>query len=110
MSETLDTVKSLAADGDVRISVHGYDELAEDEIGVRDILRGVADAMLVEDYPDFPKGPAVLVLQFDGQHRPVHVVWGIPRGFSRPAVLITAYRPETERWSDDFLERRDEKP
>lgn len=109
MSDTLDAVKKLVAAGEVRISEHGYDELAEDEIAVRDILAGVAEAVVVEDYPDFPKGPAVLVLQFDGEHRPIHIVWGIPKGHSSPAVLVTGYRPDPKLWTDDFLERRNEK-
>jgi hypothetical protein len=108
MSGTLEAVKSLAAAGNVRISEHGYDELAEDHIAARDIIGGLAEAVVVEDYPDFPKGPAVLVLQYDRSNEPIHVVWGIPRGHSSPAVLVTAYRPDPRRWSEDFLERRDE--
>jgi hypothetical protein len=38
MSETLEQVKVLVARADVRISDHGYDELAEDGILVRDIV------------------------------------------------------------------------
>lgn len=106
MSKTLEAIKQLVAAGNVRISEHGYDELAEDRIAVRDLLSGVARAILVEDYPSYAKGPAVLVLQFDNTNRPVHVVWGIPRGFESPAVLVTAYRPDPARWKENFIERR----
>jgi hypothetical protein len=105
LSETLEAIKALVRAGDVRISEHGYDELSEDEIFVVDILDGVDDAVAIEDYPDFPKGPSVLALQFDGESKPIHVVWGIPKGHNSPAVLVTAYRPDPRRWSTDFRER-----
>ncbi len=105
MSECFESVKKLVAAGDVRISEHGYDELSEDRIPVRAILNGVDEGVVVEDYPEFSKGPAVLVLQFDEQHRPIHVVWGIPKGRSNPTVVVTAYRPDPHRWTENFLER-----
>jgi Domain of unknown function (DUF4258) len=106
MSSTLDAIRDLVTGGNVRISDHGYDELSDDEILVRDLLNGISSATVVEDYPKFPKGAAVLVLQFDGNNRPVHVVWGIPKGFTSPAVLITAYRPDPAKWNEHFTERR----
>jgi len=106
VSSTLDAIRVLVAAGDIRISEHGYDELANDAILVKDLLSGVNAATVIEDYPAFPKGPAVLVLEFDREKRPVHAVWGIPKGFTAPAVLITAYRPDPARWNENFTERR----
>jgi len=90
---------------EVRISNHGYNELVADKIFVREVIDGVHIAKVVEEYPQFPKGPCLLVLQQDREKRPIHVLWGIPIGAATPAVLITAYRPDPRRWTDDFLRR-----
>jgi len=105
VSETFHAIRSLIAKGEVRVSEHGYDELAADDIAIDDILAGVEDAEVLEDYPEFAKGPCVLVLESDSSSKPIHVVRGIPVGHSGPAVLVTAYRPDPERWSEDFRER-----
>lgn len=106
MSDTLKRIVELVSMGDIRVSDHGYDELAADGLYVRDLLEAIGEAKLVEDYPDFPKGPCVLVLATGRDGKPVHAVWGIPKGESRPAVLVTAYRADPERWTEDFSRRR----
>ena len=104
-SETFKKIRRLIAEKDVLISSHGYDELANDGILVREIMSALKDGVVIEDYPDFWKGPAVLILLIDGEGRPIHTVWGIPKGKGRPAVLVTAYRPDPDRWSDNFSRR-----
>lgn len=106
MSKTLEDIKGLIRKLEVRISDHGYDELSSDNLLAREIIEGAGEAVVVEDYPDYPKGPCALVLQKDRAGQPVHVVWGIPKGRRSPAVLITAYRPDPEIWEDDYLRRR----
>jgi hypothetical protein len=105
MSDTFGIVRALVARGEIRVSAHGYDELASDEIPVKDILVGIERGAVVENYPDFAKGPCVLVLQLDLEGRAIHVLWGVEKGKSTPAVLITAYRPDPGRWSADFKRR-----
>ena len=61
MGSTLDQTWELVRRGSIRISEHGYDELAADGILAREAIQGLSNAILVEDYPDYPKGACVLV-------------------------------------------------
>lgn len=106
MSAFVDQVRALARAGDVRISEHGYDELAEDGLTAREVLGGVVEAVVVEEYPNYPKGPCGLFLQKDRDGTPIHVVWGIPKGHDKPLVLVTAYRPNPRQWDETFMRRR----
>lgn len=80
MNETVERIRALVARREVRVSDHGYDELASDGILVREVLKGLERAEVLEDYPEYPKGPCVLVLQQDDAGGPIHVRMGYPEG------------------------------
>jgi hypothetical protein len=105
MSDIFRRVQALVRAGDYIVSRHGFRELAADDIIAADVLLGVESAFVVEEYPDSRKEPSILLLHNDRDGRPVHVMWGVPRQAGRPAILVTAYRPEPERWSEDFRRR-----
>jgi hypothetical protein len=105
MSETLAPIVGLVRTGEVLISAHGYDEIA-DGILAGEVIGGIEAGVVIEEYPTYPKGPCILVLQRDGRGSPTHVVWGSPRRQTSPAVLVTAYRPDPARWTEDFLRRK----
>jgi hypothetical protein len=105
-SSFLRQLQDLVERREVRISAHGYDELTADGLFAREVMAGISEAIVIGEYPDYLKGPCVLVLQRDANGEPVHAVWGIPKGATSPAVLVTAYRPDPRLWSDDFTRRR----
>ena len=105
MDDLLGRITALVADGDFLVSSHGDDELAADGISVRDLVAGIAQAESIREYPDYQKGPCILVLQRDATGSPIHVVWGIRKNRNRPAVLVTGYRPAPDKWDDTFTRR-----
>jgi hypothetical protein len=99
-------VRGLIADGKFRISLHAVRELENDGLLIERLIDSIQSCAVIEEYPDYHKGPCVLVLQFDEFGRPVHLLWGVPKGLVEPAVLITAYAPDPERWEADFMRRK----
>jgi hypothetical protein len=105
MSDLLSVIQQLVNAGGVRVSAHGFEQLAEDDISFGELLESLPRAKWIEEYQDYHKGPCVLVLQTIGQ-QPVHALWGVAKNAPDEATLITAYRPDPSRWTGDFLRRK----
>lgn len=70
LRRTIDQIQQLIAKGEVRISQHGYDELAADGLMAREVVESSRTAILLEDYPDYQKGRAFLycnAMQWESQ-------------------------------------------
>jgi hypothetical protein len=104
-SDTFDKVCAAVADGRVHVSEHAYDEAIDDNLSIVDVIDTTPSAEVIEDYPTDARGCSCLVLMGVGDDRPVHAVWAFDEGSAR-AILITVYRPDPARWSDDLKRRR----
>ncbi len=62
----------------------------------------IFEGRLIEDYPEDVRGHSCLLLGTDETNAPVHVVCS-PRG--EYLAIITAYRPDTEQWTENFSRR-----
>src|SRR5436190_11058256 len=80
MSDTQARVQQLLKLGAVQVSQHGFARLDKNEIDLADVIAAMQAAKVVEDHPDYPLGPCVLVLVRDSNNDPVHILWGIPKG------------------------------
>ena len=49
MNRTFERMLALVDQKDVKISEHGYEELAEDVIHVKDLLARISEAIVIED-------------------------------------------------------------
>lgn len=105
MSATFNRVRELVKLDDWYGSDHALLRLEENAIVASELADRIDLGLVIEDYPGYYAGPCVLVLQEDGGG-PVHALWGLKQGTDRPAVLITAYRPDPKQWLDDNRTRR----
>lgn len=105
MSPTFERVRALVRQENWRVSDHALQRMADQDIIGSDLADCIDGGIAIEDYPSYHAGPCVLVLQSD-RTGPVHSVWGLEKGTDRPAVLVTAYRPDLTRWHDDNRTRK----
>ena len=105
MPSLLEQVQALVAAGMLAPTGHGGLRMQERTLPETILTHGIADATVVEEYPEGNIGPSVLLLQYDAFGQPLHVVWGIKRGQTDLAWVITAYRPD-DRWESDLMTRR----
>jgi Domain of unknown function (DUF4258) len=105
MNATFQQICALVKDRKVRLSAHSFARLDKRGILVGDIVAGVQNGEVLEDYPEAFIGPSVLVLQANRDGELLHVVWGIEKDTTEPAVIVTAYYPDPALWSADFRSR-----
>jgi hypothetical protein len=79
-----------------RLTEHADRERENDGIEIRELKRALLGCELLEDYQDDPRGPSSLVLGFDSEGRPVHVVCAIDK--NDIVVIITVYIPSKPKW------------
>ena len=89
----------------VVLTQHFLDNIGIRGISLSDVGLAITSGEIIEEYPrDYPH-PSALILGYS-ENRPIHVVLGIGGGF---LWLITAYRPDFEKWEADNKTRKAEK-
>lgn len=82
--------------GDVLLSVHARQEMAEESISTDELGEAIATAELLEDYPDHRRGPCCLLFGTTQSGRPLHAVCTTDLA---SLIVITMYEPTPPRWA-----------
>lgn len=88
--------------------IHAIERMFERGIGVKDIRAALDSGENIEHYMDVAAYPGRLILTWRGK-RPLHIV-AADNSAGEEIIVITGYRPDRSRWTDDFKRRRDEVP
>ena len=88
----------------IRITDHADEEARADRLSWDEIFFSVFQGEIIKEYPDDKPFPSCLIFGSTASGEPVHSVWAYNEE-NRWAVLITAYRPDPERWVN-WRERR----
>jgi hypothetical protein len=100
----IDELQRTIAAGQYRASEHARVEMKADELREPQVIAASLRGEVIEGYPTLCPCPACLLLGRLEDGSPLHVVWAFD-GKTDYAVMVTAYRPDPERWSADFRKR-----
>jgi hypothetical protein len=95
----IENIINAIRDSRVRITDHADEEAFDDSLAYEEIYSSIIQGEIIEDYPNDKPYPSCLILGRNFSGEPIHSVWAYnPENLW--AVLITVYRPDSERWID----------
>ena len=92
-------VKALVRQRRYKTSHHAEVEREVEAITIDDIKTAILNGVLLEDYPNDPRGPSCLMLGTAINKRPLHVVLTILHQIEE-VLIITVYIPTPPKWLD----------
>jgi hypothetical protein len=84
--------------------IHALRQMFQRRITDSDIRELIGLGTIIEEYPDDIPYPSFLV-SGTVNSRPLHVVMAY-NNVDREAIVITAYEPDPDSWSDNFTRRK----
>ncbi|MEJ2052491.1 MAG: DUF4258 domain-containing protein [Calditrichaceae bacterium] len=91
-------IRSIKSDK-VRITDHADEEAYSDNLTFDEIFLSVINGELIEEYPKDKPYPSCLIFGKNFSDQPIHSVWAYNQE-NNWAVLITVYRPDSQKWID----------
>ncbi len=83
----------------IRITLHAHQEMVAEAITMDEIRDVLANAVVLENYPEHKRGSCCLVCQKTYKGRFIHVVC---TASTEVAIIITVYEPKPPKWKTPF--------
>lgn len=98
----IETFRDYFSKNKVIISEHADMRFKQRNIKIKDIRYAINNGKIIEKYPEDTPYPSCLILGKTMDGRYMHIVLSDEGDLSR---VITAYFPDSEKWSEDFENR-----
>ena len=83
---------------------HAVQRMFERKLSRDGVKSIVLEGEIIQSYPNDKPFPSYLILGYHNRNA-LHVVVG-KNEESSECIVVTVYRPNTEKWSDDFKRRQ----
>ena len=101
----LSQIKILVKEGKILWTEHIATRLRERGIKRVDVIECTENGKIIEQYSDDALFPSCLVLGKCKAGKPLHLVVGLDA--NEMCCMITAYRPDLDKWENDFMTRKE---
>ena len=92
---TLKDVRALSVAGNINFTRHAVTETSSRGISLAEVSEAIASGEILENYPDYPRGPCCLVNGITAVNRPLHIVCTTAQ---LTLIIVTAYEPRMPKW------------
>jgi len=103
-SVEISQIQTLVSSGKIVWTEHVALRLRERGIKRSDLIECIMSGEIIEQYPEDTPYPSCLVLGVCEAGKPIHIVVGLNVGIM--CCMITAYRPDSDKWEVDFKIRK----
>ena len=100
----IDDIRERCQDDTIEVTSHMLQRLQNRKISYSEVKHVIINGEIIEEYPDDFPYPSCLILGLTEAKRVIHVVVGVGEC---KLWFITAYEPDTEKWSSDFRVRKE---
>ena len=101
----IDKIKNYILNHRVDWTNHCLNRLNKRNISISDVEFGINNGNIIEYYYDDYPFPSCLIVGITANKEVIHIVCGMSENFVH---MITAYRPNRDKWEDDMKTRRGE--
>lgn len=98
-----DIIENSLINYEIEYRIHATRRMFQRDIHEDDVELILRNGIIIERYDDDFPLPSLLI---SGQalNRPLHIVVGVNES-ERKLIIITAYKPDPDKWTDNFLRR-----
>ena len=101
----IESLRKYYSEDNVFMTEHAAERFRLRGIKVRDIQCALRQGEIIEQYPDDYPFPSCLVYGTDSKGRVLHICMSDEGTSSR---IITAYYPDSDKWTDDLKVRKEQ--
>ena len=105
MAINISQIQSLVQEEQILWTEHATIRIRERGIKRADVIECLRNGEIIEQYPTDTPFPSCLVRGECKNGKPLHIVVGLDFGVQ--CCMITAYRPDLDKWESDFKTRKE---